>query len=230
MKFNQEILKKIFEKLSGIWNNRQSFTFLLIILVIYMFVVIPMLNERILGKLSFMAFYYLFLTSGMHFLDIKRKLPIYLIFIVVPLFVLVLQIILDSGWLTLALDIFLIVYFFWLGSILLIRTFSRGHITVNRVQGAVIVYLLSGFAFALIYHSIYIIGGPSAFKGLVSSQRTEFMYFSLTTLTTLGYGDLTPVNVYARSLTGLEALIGQLYPAILIARLVSMELTTKQES
>ena len=108
------------------------------------------------------------------------------------------------------------------------RTFSRGHITANRVQGAVVVYLLSGFAFALIYHSIYIMAGPNAFKGLISFRRTEFMYFSLTTLTTLGYGDLTPVNVYARTLTGLEALIGQLYPAILIARLVSMELTNKQ--
>ncbi|HSZ34161.1 MAG TPA: potassium channel family protein [Puia sp.] len=221
-------MKKIFGKLSGIRDNRESFTFLLIILVVYMFVVIPMLNERMVGKLTFMAFYYLFLTSGMHILDVKRKLPIYLIFIVAPLFVLVLQIILDSAWLTLALDIFVIVYFFWLGSILLMKTFSNGHITVNRVQGAVIVYLLSGFAFALIYHSIYLIAGPPAFKGLVSSRRMEFMYFSLTTLTTLGYGDLTPVNVYARSLTGLEALTGQLYPAILIARLVSMELTTKQ--
>jgi Ion channel len=221
-------LKKNLEKLSGIWKNRQSFTFLLIILVIYMFVVIPMLNERVLGKLSFMAFYYLFLTTGMHFLDVKRKLPIYLFFIVAPLLVLVLQIVLDSAWLTLALDIFVVVYFFWLGSILLKRTFSRGHITANRVLGAVVVYLLSGFAFALIYHSIYIMAGPNAFKGLISFRRTEFMYFSLTTLTTLGYGDLTPLNVYARSLTGLEALIGQLYPAILIARLVSMELTNKQ--
>ncbi len=139
MKFNQKNLKKILEKLSDIWNNRQSFTFLLIILAIYMFVIIPMLNERILGKLSFMAFYYLFLTSGMHFLEVKRKLPIYLFFIVAPLFVLVLQIILDSAWLTLALDIFVIVYFFWLGSIHLMRTFSQGHITVNRVQGAVVV-------------------------------------------------------------------------------------------
>jgi len=49
------------------------------------------------------------------------------------------------------------------------------------------------------------------------------MYFSLTTLTTMGYGDITPVNGIARSLSNLEALNGQLYPAILIARLVSLE-------
>jgi hypothetical protein len=190
-----------------------------------MFVVIPLLNERILGKLSFMAFYYLFLTSGMHFLGIKRKFPIYLIFVVAPLFVLILQIMLDSSWLTLALNVFVIIYCIWLGSILLRITFSRGHISVNRVQGAVVVYLLSGFAFALIYHSIYLIVGPSAFKGIISSQRTEFMYFSFTTLTTLGYGDISPVNLFARSLSNVEALYGQLYTAILIARLISLEIT-----
>ncbi len=208
---------------------RQSFTFLLIFLTAYMFVIYPVLNERLLGKLLFIAFYFLFLSSGIHFLELKRKAPIYLIFILAPLLILVSQIILDSPLLMAAADLFVIIYCIWLGAILLRRTFSLGHITRNRVQGAVIVYLLSGFAFALIYHSIYIIVGPSAFKGLVSSQRTEFMYFSMTTLTTLGYGDLTPVNVYARSLTSLEALYGQLYPAILIARLVSMEITTNRE-
>ena len=176
-----------------------------------------------------MAFYFLFLSSGLHFLELKRKLPIYLIFIFAPLLILVSQIILDSSWLLAAVDLFLIIYCVWLGSILLKRTFSLGHITRNRVQGAVIVYLLSGFAFALIYHGIFLIAGPAAFHGLTSSRRMEFMYFSLTTLTTLGYGDLTPVNVYARSLTNLEALVGQLYPAILIARLVSMEITTNKE-
>ncbi|KIC93810.1 potassium channel family protein, partial [Flavihumibacter solisilvae] len=51
----------------------------------------------------------------------------------------------------------------------------------------------------------------------------EFLYFSFITLTTTGYGDITPVHPIARSLANLDALIGQLYPAILIARLLSME-------
>jgi voltage-gated potassium channel Kch len=49
------------------------------------------------------------------------------------------------------------------------------------------------------------------------------MYFSLTTLTTVGYGVITPALASTRSLANIEALVGQLYPAILIARLVSME-------
>jgi voltage-gated potassium channel Kch len=49
------------------------------------------------------------------------------------------------------------------------------------------------------------------------------MYFSFVTLTTVGYGDITPAILASRSMANLEALVGQLYPAILIARLVSME-------
>ena len=52
------------------------------------------------------------------------------------------------------------------------------------------------------------------------------MYFSFVTLTTTGYGDIVPVHAGARSLANLEAFIGQLYPAVLLARLVSLELTS----
>jgi hypothetical protein len=50
------------------------------------------------------------------------------------------------------------------------------------------------------------------------------LYFSLTTLTTTGFGDITPVHPFARSLANLEAIIGQLYPATILARLVTLEL------
>jgi hypothetical protein len=91
------------------------------------------------------------------------------------------------------------------------------------VQGAVIVYLLIGLVFCLVYHAIYLLSDMQAFKGLTGSDRKEFLYFSLTTLTTTGYGDIVPLWPFARSFSNLEALLGQLYPAVLIARLVSME-------
>jgi hypothetical protein len=50
----------------------------------------------------------------------------------------------------------------------------------------------------------------------------DLMYFSMSTLTTVGYGDIAPVNPIARSLANLEALIGQLYPAIIVARIVTL--------
>ena len=223
-------MKKILERFSNIWKERQSFTFLLVVLVIYIFIVIPFLNEGFTGRLFFIIFYFIFLSSGINFLTKKRRTGIILIFIIAPFLILVSEIFFELPWLTLGVDLFIILYCIWLGFIILKRTFSRGHITINRVQGAIVVYLLSGFAFGLLYHSIYLLNGPLAFKGLVNFHRAEFMYFSMTTLTTLGYGDITPVNVFARLFSNLEALNGQLYPAILIARLVSMEFSSTKNN
>jgi hypothetical protein len=113
--------------------------------------------------------------------------------------------------------------------VVLLRTFSDGPVTVHRVLGAVVVYLLLGFMFALAYQTFFLIGGDVAFKGLSDGSRKEFMYFSLTTLTTAGYGDISPALPFSRSLANMEALIGQLYPAVLIARLVSMEVESSKE-
>jgi hypothetical protein len=63
----------------------------------------------------------------------------------------------------------------------------------------------------------------------VGRVRSSLFYFSLTTLTTLGYGDILPLKSLARSLATMEGLIGQLYPAVLIGRLVSLQITTAQE-
>jgi hypothetical protein len=67
---------------------------------------------------------------------------------------------------------------------------------------------------------------PSSFSGLRIADRTtlpsDLVYFSFSTLTSVGYGDIVPVHPFARSLTNVEAIIGQLYPATLLARLVSL--------
>jgi hypothetical protein len=83
--------------------------------------------------------------------------------------------------------------------------------------------MLVSFFFSLLYHVIFLIYGMPAFHGLVTGLRPEFMYFSFSALTTAGYGDITPVSSIARSLSNLESLTGQLFPSILIARLVSLQ-------
>jgi hypothetical protein len=229
LKSKNEVLQRISERLTTIWKERQSFTFLLVVLAVYIFIVVPFLNEGFTGRLLFIVFYFIFLSGGINFLAKKRKTAIVLIFIIAPFLILVAGIFFELPWLTLGVDLFIIVYCIWLGTVILKKTFSKGHITVNRIEGAIIVYLLSGFVFGLIYHGIYLLNGPAAFKGLLNFHRAEFMYFSMTTLTTLGYGDIVPVNVFARLCSNLEALNGQLYPAILIARLVSMEITSSKD-
>lgn len=101
-----------------------------------------------------------------------------------------------------------------------------GSITWHRVEGAIAVYLLMGLLWALAYDIVERLQpGSFSFHSQGSGvPLPELGYFSFTTLTTLGLGDIVPLNPLARSLTVLEGLVGQLFPVILIARLVAMEL------
>jgi len=78
-------------------------------------------------------------------------------------------------------------------------------------------------------YQLVALGDAMAFSfpaGPLDSQNLRFrlLYFSTTTLTSVSYGDITPLNPVARSLAALEGVIGQLFPVLLLARLVSMEL------
>jgi hypothetical protein len=72
---------------------------------------------------------------------------------------------------------------------------------------------------------------PAAFSSSVGAftSSSDWMYYSFTTLTTLGYGDVVPTARVARMLAIGEALTGQLYLAVMIARLVAMQVVSWQE-
>jgi hypothetical protein len=107
-------------------------------------------------------------------------------------------------------------------------------VTGETICMAVSVYLLFGFAWALLYAIIYQ-RHPEAFSGIVTGTQvrsTEFQhifpifgYFSLTTLSTIGFGDITPVTIQARYAAVAEGIAGQFYLAILVARLVGMQMS-----
>ncbi|MGE8163025.1 potassium channel family protein [Paraburkholderia sp. NPDC080076] len=113
-----------------------------------------------------------------------------------------------------------------LGALMGTQVFGAGTVTRDRIGGAVALYMLVGLVWADAYQLISTVVpgsfvGTSAHDGSVA--RSTLVYFSFVTLTTVGYGDITPVARVARSLSNLEALIGQLYPAIVLARLVSLQ-------
>src|SRR5262249_34101121 len=107
--------------------------------------------------------------------------------------------------------------------VVLAQTLRRGPITFHRILGAVAAYLLLGVIWAYAYSLVALLR-PGAFSGPVSPADgpRAWFYFSFVTLTTVGYGDVLPVHPVARSLATLEAVVGSLYLAILIARLVSL--------
>jgi len=83
---------------------------------------------------------------------------------------------------------------------------------------AVVGYLMVSAAFAELYKIIYF-NVPNAFSGLEGAASLS--YFSVVTLTTLGYGDILPVSMYAKSLVTMEAVTGVFYMAVLVSHLVS---------
>lgn len=99
---------------------------------------------------------------------------------------------------------------------------SGGPVTLNRIMGALCVYLLLGTLWSLLYGFTEFFL-PQAFDyggDQPKDAAAQFLYYSFVTLTTLGYGDVTPVHPIARTLSYLEAVIGQLYLAVLVASLV----------
>ena len=106
--------------------------------------------------------------------------------------------------------------------------FGPGRVTHHRIQGAVVLYLSIALSFAALYEILLALS-PGAISGIVPRGSypvlgRALVYYSLSTLTSTGYGDLLPLHPVARSLSNLEAVIGQLFPATLLARIVTLEM------
>ncbi len=112
--------------------------------------------------------------------------------------------------------------------------FRKEAMQPDRIYGGISVYLLIGIVFGVIHHRIneqtpgaYQSNMNGALPGQVFMWH-DFIYFSFSTLTTIGYGDLVPISPRARSTALFEGVIGVLYPAILIAKLVNWPTTISQ--
>ncbi len=139
---------------------------------------------------------------------------------------------------SLALAVVFLAYVNWAIMSAVVRP---GRVTMDKIYGAICVYLLLGMLWANLY-GILEIAQPGSFSfpehtsvGTLVEQSDyrdlehELTYYSYVTLTTLGYGDITPVTHRARQLSWLEALFGQLFIAITIARLVASQLVYSRQ-
>ena len=123
-----------------------------------------------------------------------------------------------------------------LTSLILHQALREGPTTSHRIMGAVAAYLLIGIIWSVAYYLIALwIPGAFSIQGSSASSNKESLqsqlfYFSFVTLTTIGYGDIAAVHPIVRMLVILEGVMGQLFPAILIARLVSLQVQSKQKT
>ncbi len=110
------------------------------------------------------------------------------------------------------------------------RIFAEQKVSRDILRGGICIYLLLGLLYFLLYRIIYLIDN-NAFRNLLDNDISyQLYYFSFITLTSVGYGDITPVNRLAMTLSNTQAIIGQLYPAIFISRLVSLYNNEDEES
>jgi Ion channel len=104
----------------------------------------------------------------------------------------------------------------------------------DRIVGAICVYVVIGLAWASVYETLDgVVPGSFRFPadtGWAAPSPLRYRYFSFVTLATLGYGDVTPVTVLAGTLASMEAVMGQLYIGITVARLVALSLAERSGS
>jgi len=118
--------------------------------------------------------------------------------------------------------------------IVLLVMFRQGPVSWSRIQGGVCAYLLIGMSWASAFDLVEQLH-HGAFRFVTDPTNMDELsgkltYFSFATLTTVGFGDVLPVYPFARSLAIAEAIVGQLFPAILIGALVAMAMAARPKT
>ncbi|GEM_PF-167144 len=139
---------------------------------------------------------------------------------------------------TSALELILLGYF---TIVILSNVLNARRVTSNEISGALCVYFLMGVIWALIYYMIEFTW-PGSYTSMNHKSLSDditfemamnifstLLYFSYTTLTSVGYGDCTPLTIMSRGFSNLEAVLGQLYLALIVSRLVGLYLLNRHQ-
>ena len=219
-------------QLRAFWSSDTSLTILLWTLGITIFFVIPVLVllgapewERAVAAL----FFTVLVASGAYSVWSRAEVRRLVVVLAgAPLVMLWIEIAYHPPLLSLvsgALRLLLVGLF---SAVLIARVLAPGPVTRARIKGALAVYLLIGVLFEEGYRALSI-AYPGAITVHASNSLSikftaELLYFSFSTMTTAGYGDIIPLHPLARSLANLEAITGQLYIVLLIGRLLTLHM------
>jgi hypothetical protein len=217
------------EKKLGVFGHARHLVLLISLLLL--FLITPFVAAARYGTVVINTAGVLVLLSGIYAMSEQRRLFVLtLIGSVAAIATNLLMVVFQSEWMAIAWHGFTLLLLGLFSVGILEDVLRRGQISADKICGAICVYLLIGFAWAFGYGIIELIN-PGSFSGLAEidtdnhvGRIMQLRYFSFATLTTLGFGDILPRSPSARTLATLEAVTGQIYLAVLIARLVGLHI------
>ena len=215
---------------------RQEYKYFLLFITVLIFVIFnPLLNYLGIGFFIADLMVTLIVISGINLAGSKKELAFSLI---IGLITIIfswssnLSISLTTSVLALVEYIFLFIFFLYLTIRLIRQVIGSTKVTNNTLYGALTGYLLIGIMGASIASTIErLVPGSFALSAQTNDYATQlqlFLYYSFITLSTLGYGDITPVTPAAQSLSVALSLIGQIYLTVLVAILVGKYISNQQ--
>lgn len=217
---------KKYRLLNHLWGKESGLSGMLVLLFIMHFILIPIFGSYSSFMVVINIFWMLFLISGIVSLSKSKKQRFW--FSIIPfLFVFFawISVFNTTPFVSVAEIVFTIATFGLMIALVLKKVFEPGPITEYRVIGSIVVYMMLANLWSVIYLFIYehISGSFQITLPPFESNtlHANFLYFSYITITTTGFGEIVPLHPFARSMVQIEAIIGVLYPVILIGRLVS---------
>ncbi len=210
-----------------------SLTLAVVVLIVFVFVLYPMVEVGVVARIWLDILFAAFLILGAVFVFEPRPIVwAFIAFMIVATVASLIEHFAHERWIIMLRIVVMLLASTTLGWLLLVRVMRDGRINLNRIMGAIGSYLLIGVVFSQAYRLLaafvpeaFAIGGAPASDEQI---HPRLFYYSFVTLTSLGYGDITPLHPYARSLATMEALAGNLFLTVLIARLVGMEMSARE--
>ncbi len=218
-----------------LWMTNQRILYPLILFwILLSFVLNPLISETGWGKWLLIGISLAVLGTGFLTITHRRKGRVFALLLLLATFGLRLLSGENLSNFEAAGEITGAVLLVFLGGYILVDIFGHPRVNLTTVCGALCVYLFIGSTWTGLYTAICIWEEEPSFRGLsepvdptgkkigTKDLREELQYFSMVTLTSLGYGDIVPTRPISRSLAFVEAILGQLYLVVLVSRLVSL--------
>ena len=216
-----------------------KFGFALLLFCLIASLLVPAYFEnQIMGGVALRAMLSLILLASLYLIAYRlRELLIGIVLAVPTLLVNWWSGLLSHPWSVYTASVFYIVFLCYISFFIIRFIFETEHISLDMIFAAICLYMYIGLIWTFIYQ-VTEASHPGSFRfptelpgdpeSLAHSLRSNLSYFSYVTLSTLGYGDVTPLTRFARAWAILETLTGQFYLAFVVARLVGLFITNRR--